>query len=795
MNDFDLVNLINSSICNDNIDAIIKELNNLFDTGEYKKHLNIVYMAISVTQMYVFLSYFDDNEIKQFLSWDTYRATSYTGNRIKFYNSGQLSLVLELEKNKKIFLSAPTSFGKTSLVIEYILNNYKKLQNVLFIVPTNSLLEELYWKIVNLNDKFKMDYNVSTLPKLSAKGKNFLILTPERFLLMSEKNSICIFNLILMDEVYKIVDFNEKKISDFVENRSLRFRKVADMIGSSNNKVILLSPFTYEETDSMKRYLDKYKIKRINRQIEYVSRRIIDVTTANKFKENFGSKTIHSSYNNRKEYKVCSLLSALENEKNIVYVSAFNMAYAISNEFNGNLIKNRNDRYDFFMKHLYENYSIDDKTEWTIISALKKGIGIYIAPLPRYIKAEIISLYNENVLGTLIVTTAFTEGVNTNASNLIFTSLTNGHKSNKLTEIDILNVAGRAGRFASKSVGRVYCIDKKVLNQVNIAQNNANIKLENYNYMLDKQDEPRIDYEIEMMENIYLKEPEISQKEELDKEIKMLGLTNVDLNISLNVSNKWKVQLYRYFDNVNIEEAYNACKNIFSNQNDKRVYSMEYIFRIIKQAFESNNITVFPCKNFDIKAFSYNNKFIWGRLYRIYSRGKISEIIKTNKKYINDKLESIINTYNLSGSIDEIKNGINYYQYSWILKYLNDDLTININNLYSETFKFISSVIKYKIPFYLSFFVSIFKLYLEKNEIINKYDMSILDTEKVVLLFEDGYIDDSLHKLIDFGIPSDTILKIVENKITLENIKSDLKSINIFDEYEKILLNQISNFI
>ena len=46
------------------------------------------------------------------------------------------------------------------------------------------------------------------------------------------------------------------------------------------------------------------------------------------------------------------------------------------------------------------------------------------------IKREIVNLYEADVLGTLIVTTAFTEGVNTNASNLIFTSLINGPTTN-----------------------------------------------------------------------------------------------------------------------------------------------------------------------------------------------------------------------------------------------------------------------------------------------------------------------------------------------------------------------------
>lgn len=105
---------------------------------------------------------------------------------------------------------------------------------------------------------------------------------------------------------------------------------------------------------------------------------------------------------------------------------------------------------------------------WKIITSLKKEIGIYVAPLPRYIKKEIVNLYNKDELKTLIVTTAFTDGVNTNASNLIFTSLNNGPTTNKLSEIDILNVSGRAGRFAKSSIGNINCIDDNVYENVSL---------------------------------------------------------------------------------------------------------------------------------------------------------------------------------------------------------------------------------------------------------------------------------------------------------------------------------------
>ena len=86
----------------------------------------------------------------------------HRGIEIPFYNRGQLSFLYELNDNQKVFFSAPTSFGKTSIVTEYILNSTDNLNNVVFIVPTNSLLEELFEKFTLYNSKLELNYNIST---------------------------------------------------------------------------------------------------------------------------------------------------------------------------------------------------------------------------------------------------------------------------------------------------------------------------------------------------------------------------------------------------------------------------------------------------------------------------------------------------------------------------------------------------------------------------------------------------------------------------------------------------------
>lgn len=635
-----------------------------------------------------------------------------------------------------------------------------------------------------------MGYIISTQPTYKKEVNNLLLVTPERFLLVNEDTDVSNFDLIIMDETYKIVDSKNEKISDFIETRALRFRKVADIIGATSKRLILLSPFTYEETESMKRYLDKYNIKRINRKYEYVKRDIIDVSSTSQFKLKVSNDT--QGYLKRLPIpeKVNIILSNLKDKKNIVYVSDYSSAYKIVDKLTWRRGPNVNDRYIKFLSHLVENYTVDSRIEWKLISALKKGIGIYISPLPRYIKKELIKLFEDNVIGTLIVTTAFTEGVNTNASNLIFTTLINGPTTNKLSSIDVLNVAGRAGRFAKNSIGRIYCISQEVYDKIIELQNQSLIKLENYNYYQGSS-LSKIDYEIDMIDDEYLNEEEITEKEDINKQISDLGLTSKELNISLNVSNKWKIILYNYFKDANLKHLYEVCKNVLNEEVSNRISSLEVIFKSIRDAFDETEINPFPCRTYDIKPYDSNNEFVWGRLYKVYSVGKTSEIVKRNIQFIKTKFNEVKRKYNLNYTYKKLYNFyLENENLKWILKYYNDDLSLNINAFYSETFKFVSNIIQYKIPFYLSFFVSILKLYIRKNHLVDMCDINKLDVKKITLLFEDGNITYDYTNLIDYGISNDIIMKLHENKISMEELKNGNYNKEIFDEYEMIIIEE-----
>ena len=121
--------VINSASIDGDIQQVVMYLNEYFSSNKYKEIIDLVYEAISLFQLYGFLSYFDEKEKECFLKSDVLRSQSYKGIKMDYYNRGQLSLIEEINNNEKVMISAPTSFGKTSIIIEYIIQ--KKLDCII----------------------------------------------------------------------------------------------------------------------------------------------------------------------------------------------------------------------------------------------------------------------------------------------------------------------------------------------------------------------------------------------------------------------------------------------------------------------------------------------------------------------------------------------------------------------------------------------------------------------------------------------------------------------------------------
>ncbi len=774
-----LLKKINLFSIEDNRHELIKILCEIIDDKIFfDKNIDLAIYIMKMCELYGYAMYFEANakledfkfNLSEVLRHDMYKSKLDSN---KHYNAGQLSLLNEIEKNKRVFISAPTSFGKTSLIMEYIYINYLKLHNIIFIVPTNSLMEELYIKFLKINKICDYKYNITTVPK-KKENNNIWILTPEKFLLLFE-NFDKYVDLFIMDESYKIEDEGQiGNFDDVLNTRSSKYRKTMEIIAKIETKSIFLSPYTYSKDESMIRFLNKYSIKTINRDFNYVQKNIYDISNGRNFCQVFNTSGI--IYKNdisgiKKALKTITFL----NDNTIIYVRYPREAIEIINSthLNYQFNMNSNERYKEFIKHLEDKYLFDD-SKWYVIDALKKGIGIYVSPIPRYIKREIINLFNSGVLKILIVTTAFAEGVNSSAKNIIITNGVAGNR--KLTTLDLLNLSGRAGRFGVYSVGNVYVASNETYNILK-ESSETGVTIKNSNYRIFNYDEIRTDYDLDIIDDEIMNQGERKRKDEVLKRQEKLELTDADLNIALSISKADKLKLYSFFveKELDTEAIYLNIKNLMSDDRKNVVDSIKFVFNQLRMAGIRIN------SDFgDIPAYNYNNEFIWGDFYAIHSSGDIKNILKNRKKYIIRKIGDI--KFNLNGlKKEQLKNVLKQYNCSWISEFLTDGI-IDDTKLYNGAFKFISNIVEYRIPFYVGFYVSVFKLYSNKKKLNYNFDFEIAD---ISTSLENKKVDDKNEKMIDYGFPIDMIKKISQDDSKLDNYE-----VRILKEYKELLSQQ-----
>lgn len=769
----DLIEEVNNIIINNRIDKAIDFICSNMNNKECKE---LVYILIDAFQLYGYIDGKIRGEFMNKFFYDSFeiKMNSYRGKYLELFNHGQLSLIKEIDQNYKTIISAPTSFGKTSLVIEYLLENLDNINNVIFILPTKSLIEELYIKLLTINKKIGFKYYV-TVNILKSYQNTIRILTPEKFLTFYEYNGVDNIDFIIMDEIYKIENDGRNEDNSVVENRALKFRKVLEIISKENKRIITLSPYTYQKDESMNLYMQKFGIKEINRNIKYVKHNYIDISNVTKYKNYFNDRTIREKNYNNVANKAYSILKKIKDSNNVIYVSDYSKAIEILDKLVEEgmvFISEENKRYENFIKHLMDTYNIENTKEWYVTRGLRNGIGIYISSMPRYVKKEIINLFENNIIKCLIVTTAFIEGVNSSADNMIITSAYTA-RNIKLNDMALLNISGRAGRFGKKFIGNIFFFDDSLCE--NVKENSVTgVKLSNPNYIYNNSEKRRNEFEIEIIDDQFLNEKERNSKNILEK---IVLNSNLDIDklkqVAIGAPISWKVLIYNYLSQVENIYVYKEYIDKVTGEEESGVLEgIENIFRTLKKAG-----ILFNWVPGTINAFGFNDKFIWGEMYRSHINGNIKKVLINKKRYIIQQRS---------------KMSISEYKYSWIKDYFKGDI-FNDNKLYEETFKFISNIIEYKIPYYITLFVNMYYFFIKQNNIV--FNENSEGIEDIIEKLENMGVDKKYINYYDYGFSKDMIDKIKDNNVDIKLDEEQLKQLEVFDEYELLMIKEYKNIM
>lgn len=333
------------------------------------------------------------------------------------FHSEQFKLACKINDGESVIVSAPTSFGKSLLIQEVVSSN--KYENIVIIEPTLALVDETREKLRKNENGYKIIF--SRTQKKSR--KNIFLFTQERLLEYPDLPRIDYF---IIDEFYKLSLEQDERSS--VLNHAFYF------LTKQTKSFYLLGP-----------------------RIESISEGFEEKVGCSFYKTDFETVNITREYlgDKRSPKKLHDLLCK-QRYPTLIYMKGPGFAESNAIDFSRLVLGN-----DFEQHHgdiiEWINKNIDKG--WSLINLLKKGIGFHHGELPRHIGKYIVNSFNKGHIKYLFCTSTLIEGVNTTAKSVIVYHSYKGKAV--LTDFDLNNIAGRAGRMGSYFNGSVFIFGKE----------------------------------------------------------------------------------------------------------------------------------------------------------------------------------------------------------------------------------------------------------------------------------------------------------------------------------------------
>ncbi len=604
------------------IDYIIQNYSRKMDKALRRK-INDIIITLDIYPLLYDKDYYK-NDIRYFNLLDEISIKIREKNN-KLLSNVQYYARNKILERKNIVFSAPTSFGKSSVVIDTIneLICCDKIKKVLFILPTKALINEYRRKIKKSIENITIIENPHVTTDFS---KVIYLYTPERFLVFYENNKNVKIDYVVNDEAQILVNINKKKCV----GRSILLAKILSIISENKTPIIFLLPYVSKPFDTfIFKYININKediIQISDDMLPFVSNNyyMLDVDeNGDLFKYDF-SKDAGLKFANKKYIATSNHGFNKNNLEDWAYIIIDNLDKIISLEkkfiifcTNKNkikliaqrLIKNgtcKIENISYRMQALINYIETNIGSEFELITFFLNGIAVHFSEIDSYIRRQVEIIFNEeNDIKGIICTSTLLQGVNLNAQNLI---MIYGNKFSAIGNVDIdyRNLIGRSARLGINIQGNIYNIAynknieregeklysssdpvkinfDKVINDVKKDPNEI-IKT----YALDSQVKSKLKDELNMGQDRNIENLDyFIGSESAEKVEKKINKENIDYYVDLlkNIGNYEKTLLL-------IQELSNIYEWEKSSDFDisKRMSNIEYITRLAINVFNGENI-------------------------------------------------------------------------------------------------------------------------------------------------------------------------------------------------------------
>ncbi|CAM3917647.1 Superfamily II helicase [Flavobacterium branchiophilum] len=677
-----------------------------------------------------------------------------------YISSGQKKLIeFSNQNNSNFVLIAPTSYGKSEIIVDKIYSNIDK--KTCIIVPSKALLAQTKKRLLNSNKETNIQRIITHPEMYKGNEQNFVaVLTQERLLRLLQKNGSLKFDLVLIDEAHNL--FGEK--SD--NSRATLLAQTIMILMKRNQNTILnfFSPFI-ANPNNLKIKQSNYNLSSQNTDEFIKSEKYF---TCNLFNSD-GELKIYNQFSNtflqtsKKYDDIFQLLNSEMANKNIIYFNSPKHIERFSREF-ANSIQNTT------LKIEEVSTTISDfiHPDYNLINCIKKGIVYHHGGMP-----EIIRLYVEDIfskrsdLNFVITSSTLLEGVNIPAEKIFLLSIKKGRGNLSVSQFK--NLIGRINRFS------------EIFNY-----ENGNLKLLEPNIYIVKTDYENKRANIEKF---------ISERAKTEIQFDD-DVNNLFLKDEINLNETQKVELKKsleYLENI--------------EPNSTRLENVNYVQSEIAQLCYKNNIY-----DFDIK----ENEFLLLRNLNLYKLLDNRNLISTSNELIEAIFLIFLQNIEITdNNLKRLKNVPARKFYSMILEWRSS--SYSYKEMIGSFMRYWSTLTGDAQNIYIGEkwgeekreVTDIKKLYvdLRKKDNIEKINLAILKIKEeqdfvefnllkyIEILAELELIESNFYEKIKYGSSDKNIITLLKNGFSIElakcivNVKYS-SFITLNNQVDEILINE-----
>lgn len=383
-----------------------------------------------------------------------------------------------LENDKILGISAPTSAGKSFVILLYLI---KKLSSefidVLYIVPTLSLINQVTEDFNRIVKKFKIDNCIITnnfVLDSYEQHKLVYVLTQEKAMeaLVKYENSFSKRLILVADEIQNI----ERMTEDDDERAKILFDTLLELGHKDNVIQIIISGPRIDNISNVGKcifgentisHITKispvinltYSIKKNN--ANYYLKQYCPLTDSPIIKKIENASIIKGYGKIRLSDDYLFFLDKFVDNigtgtQNIIFASTSKSARKIATRLKSSCITPEYELIKYYKDTVHDNYSL--------CNTLLNGVAYHHGKLPMHVRRTLEKAIHDNKVSKIVCTTTLLQGVNLPAQNIFIRNphlyLKKRNNSPELTAYEMANLRGRAGRLLKEFIGRTFVLDE-----------------------------------------------------------------------------------------------------------------------------------------------------------------------------------------------------------------------------------------------------------------------------------------------------------------------------------------------